>query len=200
MTSENKTKNYSVTEIKRLFDKTQKNIRRIQQYGDEFYFPVLNEWRYATECAVMALETPEKQREFIPRLKKKMRNAYYDSCRILADCCLSYLIYKMTRIEKASRAKRNLKDVLVCATTAGKKLQQLRIELEDVATPSEEQINQLMEAIDRLKPVFKEIEKVEDSVYWILRRRKIVWRISILLTLVEIVAVASFWLFRALWR
>lgn len=200
MISEQKSNSSSMTEIKRLLDKTQSNIRRIQQYGGEFYFPVLNEWRYATEYAVMALEAPEKQKELIPKLKTKIRNAYYDSCRILADCCLEDLIFKSTRIAKALKSKKSLKFVYERAVAEGKRLQQLRIELEDNASPTEEQISGLMQAIDKLKPVFKEIRKVDDAVYWILRRRQMVWRLSIFLTLAEIAIIAFVWLFKLVWR
>lgn len=191
--------NDDINDIKRLFDKAQRNIRRIQQFGGEFYYPVLNEWRYVVKDAILALYSSEKRQETLPRLKEKIWKAYCDSCIILADCCLEELIIKTSRIRKAAKLKRSLQDVLEIATKEGRRLQRVRVDLEDEETPSEGQINELVGVIARLKPVFDAIRAKEDTINWILRRRQVVMNISIFVTLVEVVAVTAFLFFR-FWR
>lgn len=191
--------NSSIEDIKRLFDKTQRNISRIQQLGGEFYYPVLNEWRYVAEDAILALYSSKKRQETLHRLKEKIWKAYCDSCLILADCCLEWLIFRISRIKKAAKLKRSLQDVLEIATMEGRRLQRIRLDLEAEVTPSEEQMSELIGVIAGLRPVFDAIREKEDTVSWILRRRQVVMNISIFVTLVEVVAVTAFLFFR-FWR
>lgn len=188
-----------VAQIKRLFDKTQNNIRRIQEYGGEFYYPVLNEWRFVTEYAVLALGSPTQRSEILPLLKERLQKAYYDSCLILADCCLQELIYKIGRIRRAAKINGELRSVLERAIAGFKRLQEIRLNIEESGGPNEKQIADLVSATARLKPVFDLLKAKEDVVHWILRRRRVIIRLALLAGMVEALVVLGI-LLTMLWR
>ena len=187
-----------VVQIKRLFDKTQNNIRRIQEYGGEFYYPVLNEWRFVTEYAVLALGSPTQRSEVLPLLKGRLLRAYYDSCLILADCCLQELMYKIRRIRRAAKSQRELRSVLEKSIEAFKWLQDIRLNIEESGEPNDKQIADLVSAMARLKPVFDLIKAKEDFVRLVLRRRIMIIRFAVLAGIAEFVGLGV--LFAMLWR
>ena len=199
MNSELKTPNSEISQIKRLFDKTQNNIRRIQQYGGEFYYPVLNEWRFVTEYAIFALESPDQRMTILPLLKGRLLKAYYDSCLILADCCLEELIYKISRIRRAARTQKGLRNVFENAVSEFRNLQSIRLGIEESGEPDEAQINNLISAVARLKPVFDSIKANEDLVRWILRKRRVIIKIAFLAGIIELLIGIGF-VFARLWR
>lgn len=188
-----------VVQIKRLFDKTQNNIRRIQEYGGEFYYPVLNEWRFVTEYAVLALGSPTQRSEALPLLKGRLLRAYYDSCLILSDCCLQELMYKIRRIRRAAKSQRELRSVLEKSIEAFKQLQDIRLNIEESGEPNDKQIADLVSAMARLKPVFDLIKTKEDFVRWVLRRRIMIIRFAVLAGIAELLVGLGV-LFAMLWR
>lgn len=199
MLSEAMNSESDVVQIKRLFDKTQNNIRRIQEYGGEFYYPVLNEWRFVTEYAVLALGSPSQRSETLPLLKGRLLKAYYDSCLILADCCLQELIYKIRRIRRAAKSQKELRGVLEKSIEGFKRLQDIRLTIEESGEPDEKQIADLVSAMAKLKPIFDLIKTKEDLVRWVLRRRIMIIRCALLAGIVELLVGLGV-LFALLWR
>ena len=77
-------------EIPALIEKTERNLKLIEEINGEFIYPALNEWRYATRHVASLLENPQEnsQRE---KAVGHLRRAYFDSCDILLDCLLERL-------------------------------------------------------------------------------------------------------------
>jgi hypothetical protein len=74
-----------------LIDKTETNLKLIEQISGDFFAPVLNEWRYAIRHIVSTFI----QRDFSGLEADKalghLKLAYFDSCDILLDCQLNLL-------------------------------------------------------------------------------------------------------------
>lgn len=72
-----------------LIDKTEANLKRIEELQSAFVVPVLNEWRYAIRhvVTVAAGEDNAEHEKATGHLKR----AYFDSCDIVIDCQLSVL-------------------------------------------------------------------------------------------------------------
>lgn len=74
--------------VRSLIDRTEANLKVIEQMGGDFVFPVLNEWRYATRHLVSILPDGELGEEDASKAINHMKRAYFDSCDILIDCQL----------------------------------------------------------------------------------------------------------------
>ena len=71
-----------------LIDRTEANIKRIEELQSAFAAPVLNEWRYAIRHVVtMAAGGGEGADKAEGHLKR----AYFDSCDIVIDCQLDII-------------------------------------------------------------------------------------------------------------
>ena len=78
----------SIECVRALVDKTEANLKVIEQMGGDFVFPVLNEWRYATRHLVSVLPGGELGEDDARKAINHMKRAYFDSCDILIDCQL----------------------------------------------------------------------------------------------------------------
>ncbi len=76
------------TEIPALIEKTERNLKLIEEINGEFVYPTLNEWRYATRHVASLLATPEDEEE-CNKAVSHLKRAYFDSCDILLDCILA---------------------------------------------------------------------------------------------------------------
>lgn len=71
-----------------LIDRTEANLKRIEELQAAFVAPVLNEWRYAIRHVVtMAVGDGEEANRAVGHLKR----AYFDSCDIVIDCQLDVI-------------------------------------------------------------------------------------------------------------
>lgn len=71
-----------------LIDRTEANLKRIEELQSAFVAPVLNEWRYAIRHVVsMSATDGEEADKAIGHLKR----AYFDSCDIVIDCQLNII-------------------------------------------------------------------------------------------------------------
>lgn len=192
MISEVVNKKDEMEEIKCLFEKTQSNIRRIQDYGGEFYYPVLNEWRYVTEYAIRALVSPSERELAISELRERLLKAYNDSCLILADCCLAVLLPKVKALKKIAVFRVELRDRVVEAVERLRLVRKMRMELFDLGLADRKEAVELVEAIAALRPVFELVIETEDLIRIELRRR-LIFRVTFFLCgVLELIAVIVF--------
>lgn len=192
MISEVVNKKDEMEEIKCLFEKTQSNIRRIQDYGGEFYYPVLNEWRYVTEYAIHALVSPSERELAISELRERLLKAYNDSCLILADCCLAVLLPKVKALKKIAVFRVELRDRVVEAVERLRLVRKMRMELFDLGLADRKEAVELVEAIAALRPVFELVIETEDLIRIELRRR-LIFRVTFFLCgVLELIAVIVF--------
>ena len=71
-----------------LIDRTEANLKRIEELQSAFVAPVLNEWRYAIRHVVsMSATSGVEADKAIGHLKR----AYFDSCDIVIDCQLNVI-------------------------------------------------------------------------------------------------------------
>lgn len=71
-----------------LIDRTEANLKRIEELQSAFVAPVLNEWRYAIRHVVsMSATSSVEADKAIGHLKR----AYFDSCDIVIDCQLNVI-------------------------------------------------------------------------------------------------------------
>lgn len=71
-----------------LIDRTEANLKRIEELQSAFVAPVLNEWRYAIRHVVsMSATSSAEADKAIGHLKR----AYFDSCDIVIDCQLNVI-------------------------------------------------------------------------------------------------------------
>lgn len=74
-----------------LVDKTEANIKLIEQVSTTFVSPVLNEWRYAIRHVLTACAKNDFCGEDAHKAIGHLKRAYFDSCDIVLDCQLSTL-------------------------------------------------------------------------------------------------------------
>lgn len=74
-----------------LVDKTEANIKLIEQISSSFAAPVLNEWRYATRHVLAAFAGDGQSDENARKAVNHLKRAYFDSCDIVLDCQLHAL-------------------------------------------------------------------------------------------------------------
>ena len=74
-----------------LVDKTEANIKLIEQISSTFVSPVLNEWRYAIRHVLTAFADNEQAGENAQKAISHLKRAYFDSCDIILDCQLDTL-------------------------------------------------------------------------------------------------------------
>lgn len=186
-------------DIRRLFEKTQNNIRRIQHYGGEFYYPVLNEWRYVTEYAIRALVSPSERKLAITELRERLSRAYNDSCLVLADCCLSVLLPKIRVLKRVAVYRAEFRDRVLEALDRLRSVRKARMEFADMALDDKKEDFRLVETLAALKPVFDLVAETEDFVR-IEQKRRLIFRLTFLLGgLLEVLAVIVFLVWKA-WR
>ena len=73
--------------IQALLDKTEANLKRIEQIDDAFSCFVLNEWRYATRHMADYMRTGDE--EAGRKAASHLKRAYFDSCDVLLDSLLA---------------------------------------------------------------------------------------------------------------
>ena len=74
-----------------LVDKTEANIKHIEQISSTFASPVLNEWRYAIRHVLTAFSKNEPSGLDAQKAVSHLKRAYFDSCDIVVDCQLDIL-------------------------------------------------------------------------------------------------------------
>lgn len=76
--------------IRRLLERTERNIKDIQVAGDAFACPVLNEWHFAAIHAfrLLTLTLQKDQKSELDKALRSLENAYSDSCIILLSIYL----------------------------------------------------------------------------------------------------------------
>ena len=74
-----------------LVDKTEENIKLIEQVSSTFVSPVLNEWRYAIRHVLTSLAKNDLFGEDAQKAIGHLKRAYFDSCDIIIDCQLDTL-------------------------------------------------------------------------------------------------------------
>lgn len=74
-----------------LVDKTEANIKLIEQVSSTFAAPVLNEWRYAIRHVLLSFAVNDPSGEDAHKAVGHLRRAYFDSCDIVIDCQLNTL-------------------------------------------------------------------------------------------------------------
>lgn len=74
-----------------LVDKTEENIKLIEQVSSTFVSPVLNEWRYAIRHVLTSLAKNDLSGEDAQKAIGHLKRAYFDSCDIIIDCQLDTL-------------------------------------------------------------------------------------------------------------
>lgn len=85
--------NDKVKKIVELVDKTEQNIRQIQNVGEAFVYPVLYEWQYVTRHMANVLGFDAKMREAeMQKAIDHLGRAYYDSCEVLLTVYLHQAI------------------------------------------------------------------------------------------------------------
>ena len=92
--------NDKATILSNLIDKTEQNIDRIQNVGDSFVYPVLNEWRYATRHMANIFKADKKESELeMQKTIAHLNRAYLDSCEVLLTTYLhqAFLFLKRYR-------------------------------------------------------------------------------------------------------
>ena len=186
-------------DIRRLFEKTQSNIRRIQHYGGEFYYPVLNEWRYVTEYAIRALVSPSERKLAITELRERLSRAHNDSCLVLADCCLSVLLPKIRVLKRVAVYRAELRDRVLEALDRLRSVRKARMEFAGMALDDKNEGFRLVETLAALKPVFDLVAETEDFVRTE-QKRRLIFRLTFLLGgVLEVLAVIVFLLWKV-WR
>ena len=74
-----------------LIDKTEANLKLIEQISDDFLTPVLNEWRYAIRHIVSTFIQKEFSGIEADKAVGHLKRAYFDSTDILLDCQLNII-------------------------------------------------------------------------------------------------------------
>ena len=74
-----------------LVDKTEANIKLIEQVSTTFVSPVLNEWRYAIRHVLTSFAKNDLSGEDAQKAIGHLKRAYFDSCDIIIDCQLDTL-------------------------------------------------------------------------------------------------------------
>lgn len=81
----------SVESALALVDKTEANIKLIEQVSATFTSPVLNEWRYAIRHVLLACVAADPSEVEAQKAIGHLKRAYFDSCDIVIDCQLNTL-------------------------------------------------------------------------------------------------------------
>lgn len=74
-----------------LIDKTEENLKLIEQISGDFMAPVLNEWRYAIRHVISTFIKRDFSGIEAQKTIGHLKRAYFDSCDILLDCQLNIL-------------------------------------------------------------------------------------------------------------
>lgn len=72
-----------------LIDRTEANLKRIEELQSAFVVPVLNEWRYAIRHVVTMVASGNGTEA--DKATGHLKRAYFDSCDIVIDCQLSVI-------------------------------------------------------------------------------------------------------------
>ena len=72
-----------------LIDKTEENLKLIEQISGDFLAPVLNEWRYAVRHVISTFIKQDFSGIEAQKTIGHLKRAYFDSCDILLDCQLN---------------------------------------------------------------------------------------------------------------
>lgn len=75
-----------------LIDKTEENLKLIEQISGDFMAPVLNEWRYAIRHVISTFIKHDFSGIEAQKTIGHLKRAYFDSCDILIDCQLNVLV------------------------------------------------------------------------------------------------------------
>ena len=81
----------SAKDLLSLVDKTEDNIKLIEQVSSTFISPVLNEWRYAVRHVLTAFVNGDQSGVDAQKAESHLKRAYFDSCDIILDCQLDTL-------------------------------------------------------------------------------------------------------------
>jgi len=169
-----------------LINRTEANLKRIEELQSAFVAPVLNEWRYAIRHVVsMSVVGGEEADKAIGHLKR----AYFDSCDIVIDCQLNVIAavqeqcvgYRKSVLEVAPDYA-NWMDAARRAQNAHRAAQLKHGE------EREDAFDSLSGTIDELDAVLSSLSDLSDEIALAVRRAKFKLLISAAASIATIVS------------
>lgn len=141
-----------------LVDKTEANIKLIEQISETFLAPVLNEWRYAIRHVLTSFAKNDPSGEDAQKAVSHLKRAYFDSCDIVLDCQLDALSLVHERCLGYAEAVVKVAPAYTSWLETMRNAQRLHREAQAKHDDEREA------AFDSLAPTIKELDEILDKL------------------------------------